>query len=103
MANDPHEEDDDEPRHYKAKRREKATFRPDNSEAFVRLVDDITKAGGAIRFGRSRDGGILAIGIYGIGSNPYTVYLKDAESVVAHMKTVLDRLTFPQEEDEHAQ
>lgn len=37
------------------------------------VVETITKDGGAVRFGYSRDGGAYAIGIYGDGK-PFTEY-----------------------------
>jgi translation initiation factor 1 (eIF-1/SUI1) len=37
--------------------------------------------GGAIRLGKTRDGGAFAVGVYGDGGDPYTEYLRPDESV----------------------
>ncbi len=44
------------------------------------VVSTITKDGGAIRFGYSRDGGAYAVGIFGDGK-PFTEYLGATENV----------------------
>jgi len=44
----------------------------------IQLITAATAAGGAVRFGGSRDGGVLALGVYGDG-DPYTEWFHDAE------------------------
>jgi len=41
----------------------------------------VTRAGGAIRFGYTADGGAYAIGVYGDGSAPYTEYVRPGEDI----------------------
>lgn len=43
----------------------------------------ITRAGGAIRFGYTADGGAYAIGVYGDGEKPYTEYVRPSEDLKA--------------------
>jgi len=43
-------------------------------------VESVTNAGGAIRFGYTRDGGAFAIGVYGDGDS-YTVYCSPNEDI----------------------
>lgn len=45
-----------------------------------RIVSAITKVGGAVRFGYSRDGGAYSVGIYGDGK-PFTEFHPDDEGV----------------------
>jgi hypothetical protein len=51
-----------------------------NGNAVVRAIAAASRAGGALRFGYSRDGGAYSIGIYGDG-DPYTEYIPPHESV----------------------
>lgn len=46
----------------------------------LRAIELVTKAGGALRFGYTRDGGAYAIGVYENG-NCETEYLKPDESL----------------------
>ncbi|MGV1050486.1 MAG: hypothetical protein ACOYD4_18400 [Solirubrobacterales bacterium] len=41
----------------------------------------VTRAGGAIRFGYTADGGAYALGVYGDGSTPYTEYVRPGEDI----------------------
>lgn len=53
----------------------------------VKAIETVARAGGALRFGYTRDGGAYALGIYGDG-DPHTVYIKPSEDISA----VLDEL-----------
>lgn len=47
----------------------------------------VALAGGALRFGYTRDGGAYAIGVYGDGE-PYTEYIKPGEDVNAVIRAI---------------
>jgi hypothetical protein len=50
-------------------------------------IATIASAGGAIRFGYTRDGGAYAVGILGDG-DPYTEYLRPADNIVEYFETL---------------
>lgn len=56
-------------------------------ELLASVVESVTKNGGAIRFGYSRDGGAYAIGIYGDG-DPFTEYLGSTEDVDVWLESI---------------
>lgn len=80
-----------------------ASFVDDGSPVLTRLIDDIANCGGAIRFGKSRDGGALAIGVYGDGETAYTVYLGPNDDYLALLGEVAGRLVERKVRYEHAQ
>lgn len=55
------------------------------AENIRELIDAVAQAGGAIRFGVSRDGGAYALGVYGDGPDTYGVYAADADGIEEHM------------------
>lgn len=59
-----------------------------NSANLLELVDLATAVGGAIRLGTSRDGGALAMGVYGDGTEPYTLYSPSVEGMEEHIAGV---------------
>lgn len=58
----------------------------------IRAIAIVTKAGGALRFGYTRDGGAYAIGVYGDG-DPYTIYVRPSESVEGVLGDLTDAFT----------
>ena len=46
-----------------------------------RAIVAAARAGGALRFGYTADGGAFALGIYGDGDEPYTEYFRPNEDV----------------------
>jgi len=48
--------------------------------------------GGALRLGLTRDGGAFAVGVYGDGSTPYTLYASGADELQATMNELLKTL-----------
>jgi hypothetical protein len=56
----------------------------------IELIESIAVAGGAIRLGKTRDGGAYAIGVYGDGDQPYTDYLKPNESVIDYLSELAE-------------
>lgn len=48
----------------------------DDADTVVRIVLRLVSAGYALRFGGSRDGGVIGVGVYGDGPAPYTVWLE---------------------------
>lgn len=63
-----------------------------DGQRVIELIEAIANAGGAVRLGKTRDGGAYAIGIYGDGDQPYTDYLKPSESVVDYLTELVDAL-----------
>jgi len=57
-------------------------------ELIVRAIGVISRAGGAVRFGYTRDGGAYAIGIMGDGE-PYTEYIRPTESVDEYLTALI--------------
>lgn len=57
-------------------------------DKLVRAITATALAGGALRFGYTRDGGAYSLGVYGDG-DPYTIYVKPTEDIDA----VLDSTT----------
>lgn len=55
--------------------------------AIRRIISAITKLGGAVRFGYSRDGGAYSIGIYGDGK-PFTEFHPEDEGVVEWLEGI---------------
>lgn len=53
-----------------------------------KLVTVVTRTGGAIRFGYSRDGGAYAVGILGDG-DPYTVYFAPNEALTDEIEELI--------------
>lgn len=56
----------------------------------VELIVAASEAGGAVRFGLSRDGGAYAIGVYGDGPEVYSVYSPTPEVMEEHMANLVD-------------
>lgn len=56
----------------------------------VRAIEIVTRNGGAIRFGKTRDGGAYAIGIYGDAPEPYTDYLRPTDNLLEYLETLAD-------------
>lgn len=50
---------------------------------FRDAVELALQEGGAIRLGLTRDGGALAVGIYGLGGEPTTEYLRPSDDADA--------------------
>lgn len=59
------------------------------SDKLRRIVAAITKCGGAVRFGYSRDGGAYSIGVYGDGK-PYTEFHPEDEGVTEWLEGIAE-------------
>lgn len=57
-----------------------------DAETLYGVLHAILAKGGAIRFGRTRDGGAWAFGIYGDGTQPYTEYVRGGEDVNEYLQ-----------------
>lgn len=53
------------------------------------VIQTVALAGGALRFGFTRDGGAYAVGVYGDGE-PYTVYCSPHESIDDVLRSIRD-------------
>lgn len=62
-----------------------------NAENIYYLIIVVSKFDGAVRFGRSRDGGAYAIGVYGDG-DPWTDYLPGNQDVNEWLLEIITEL-----------
>lgn len=51
------------------------------TQEFRDALEIALQEGGAIRLGLTRDGGALAVGIYGLGSEPSTEYIRPTDDI----------------------
>lgn len=61
-----------------------------DAEKVIRAIAAVGAAGGAIRFGYTRDGGAYAIGIMGDG-DPYTEYLRPSDDVGEYLDVLIEQ------------
>lgn len=66
---------------------ERADWATVNTAKVMYAIAAVSRAGGAIRLGYTRDGGAYSVGIYG-DADPYTVYLRPGDDIEA----LFDRL-----------
>lgn len=52
-----------------------------DAEQLRSTIGAVTRGGGALRLGTTRDGGAYSIGIYGDGPEPYTEYVRPNEDL----------------------
>lgn len=81
------------PKRYKRQPGEPAAFKVADTSSFIYTIDRISQAGGAVRFGRTRDGGLLSLGCYYDGGTSFTVYCHDADEILHMMTEFLDEIT----------
>jgi len=65
-----------------------------DAELLRSAIASASHAGGALRFGYSRDGGVYAVGVLGDG-DPYTLWCKDTEELditLASLKEHFDEM-----------
>jgi len=60
-----------------------------NAEVLRDTIQTVAVAGGAIRFGFTRDGGAYSIGVYGDG-DPYTLYCSPGEDPNTTLRAIRD-------------
>lgn len=58
------------------------------SDLLQAVIGAVSGAGGAIRFGYTRDGGAYAVGFLGDG-DPYTEYLRPSDDISAYLEGVI--------------
>lgn len=58
----------------------------------MRAIEIVTANGGAIRLGKTRDGGAFAIGVYGDSPEPYTDYLRPTDDVVRYLEELAEAM-----------
>jgi len=97
-----HGDGDDKFKEYASKPRGHSIIKFVNAAEVFGLLDAIADEGGAVRFGKSRDGGIVAIGIYGHRANPYTVYLRSGDDIVELLTDVADEMAASSVRQAHA-
>lgn len=56
-----------------------------SEKKMVETIDQVAAAGGALRFGYTRGGGVLSLGVYGDGDEPYTLFAQDAAEMENHL------------------
>lgn len=71
-----------EPKERKTFTRQREQFDPTTiiTDEFRAALEIALAEGGAIRLGLTRDGGALAVGIYGLGGEPTTEYLRPSDN-----------------------
>lgn len=52
-------------------------------------IENISRVGGALRFGYTRDGGAYAVGIYGDG-DPRTEYVRPSEDFNEFLREIIE-------------
>ena len=65
------------------------SWRDVNPGVLIDTIQTVATAGGAIRFGYTRDGGAISIGVYGDGV-PYTVYVTPRDNLEDTLRSVRD-------------
>lgn len=61
-------------------------------QILIAAIVAVTRDGGAIRFGYSRDGGVYAVGIYDNGTNE-TLYVRPSEGIDEFLRSVYERFS----------
>jgi len=56
----------------------------------VKVLDQLTNWGMAVRFGKTKDGGAFALGIYGVDEVPYTEFLSPSEDPLEYLVELQD-------------
>lgn len=69
---------------------EGVTWAAVNQGTLLECVLRACEAQGALRIGMSRDGGALALGVYGDGDEAYTLYAGDADTMNDHLAALTD-------------
>ena len=95
MARNTHEDDDRKIRRHKYNQnRSPANYSKVDGQRALELLEILTTRGLAVRFGKSRDGGAYAVGVYGDGQAPYTDFLKPDEDIIQYLRE-LEEATNP--------
>jgi len=68
---------------------QKQSWRDVDPGVLIDTIQTVALAGGAIRLGYTRDGGAIAIGVYGDG-DPYTVYVSPRDNLADTLRAVRD-------------
>ncbi len=71
-------------------RAEVADWRSVDGEAIRDCICAAGMVNGAVRFGYTRDGGAYAIGLYGLGDQPFTTYVRPGENVDAVLREIAE-------------
>lgn len=66
-----------------------ADWTSSSSALVIKAISTASIAGGALRFGYSKDGGAYALGIYGDGE-PYTVFVPPSDDIDITLQDVID-------------
>lgn len=56
----------------------------------VEALNAVCEKGGALRFGYSSDGGAWALGVYGDGPTPYTLFSPDPDTMREHLANLTE-------------
>lgn len=89
MGTDKHEAEKRSPRRRRNQARGTADYAVLDANLLLQAVCNVSKHGGALRFGYTSDGGAFAIGIYGDG-DPYTDYVKPTEDLDAYFRELAE-------------
>lgn len=61
-----------------------------DQQLLYRTVVAITRKGCAVQFGKTRDGGALAVRVVGDGPEPYTDYVRPSENLHLYLEGLCD-------------
>jgi len=83
-------------RERRASRSQSNTGQPDYAKAtpgwILAVIVEVTRQGGAVRFGYSRDGGIYVIGVY-LAGEMENIYIKESEGLDTKLEELYNDLT----------
>lgn len=60
-----------------------------DAQLVLEAIANVSSAGGAIRFGYTRDGGAYAVGIYGSGE-PFTEFIRPSEDIDYYLRGLIE-------------
>lgn len=61
-----------------------------DGQKLVKVLEQLTNWGMAVRFGKTKDGGAFALGIYGVDEVPYTEFLPPGENPLDYLIELQD-------------
>lgn len=95
MAKNSHEESErtGKRRHHYYAPAGRADYTDIDAGRVMRAVEIITRNGGAIRLGKTRDGGAFAIGVYGDADEPYTDYLRPTDNILQYLEDLAESMS----------
>lgn len=69
--------------------RAEANWEAVDGDVLKSVIELVADTDGALRFGRSRDGGAYSVGVYGDGE-PYTEYIPGTEDITTYLQELAE-------------